>query len=123
MEISQLGDRPRAHKDLADWYSSALARQAASDLSVSSFAALIGVTPAALYRWRRRLSSPEGVSPLVDEFHQPQLLQVELKPAPLESADSPFVVYVGDQIRLEIPPDFNASALRKLLEVFGHADV
>jgi len=121
MEISQLNDRPKTHKELADWYMSALACQAASDLSISSFAVLLGVTPATLYRWRRRISSSEGESPLVDEFHQPELLQFELRPDP--SGSAPFVVFVGGRTRLEIPPDFNATALRRLVDVFRHADV
>lgn len=56
MRRIDLGQRPTSREELADWCATALAAQASSGLSVSAYAAQLGVTAATLYQWRRRLA-------------------------------------------------------------------
>ncbi len=100
-----------ASDDLTDHYSSLLAEQTASGLSVAEFAREVGLTAATLYTWRRRLQATS---------HTPQLVEVCLSAHEQSSSPSPGIsVIVGDRFRVDLQSDFDAAALERLLEVLA----
>ena len=60
MRRNDVGARPASRSELAEWYSAALADQAASGMSVAKYAGYLGVSVPPLYQWRRRLGVDVG---------------------------------------------------------------
>ena len=75
-----------------------LAAWEASGLGKAAFARKHGLSPNSLYRWKKALG-PAG-------FVEVQVARV---PAAL-------VVHVRDHVRIEVPADFDARALRRLVD-------
>lgn len=69
----------------------------ASGLGKAAFAKQHGLSPNSLYRWAKALK-PAG------------FVEVVVPPAPC-----PLVVHVGDGVRIEVPADFDAAELRRLV--------
>ena len=114
MRRNRLGERPSNRIELAAWYATALESQADSVLSVARFAEEIGVTPATLYQWRRRLwRSPDA------DQDRAKLVEVSLAASKTNSAAEAVVVHVGGGGRrsLEVPRGFDDGELRRLLAV------
>lgn len=113
MRRTPLGERPTRRQDLPAWYAAALERQAASGLSMTQFAASIGVPAVTLYQWRQRIAgdTAEPVDPL--RF-------VEVDVAPSVAPDSPATsirVELRSGHHLVVTPGFHGDHLRRLLEV------
>lgn len=100
--------RPASRADLEAWYARVLEAQARSGLSVSRFAARLGVTPATLYQWRRRLGTTSA-----DDPGRPKLVEVTLSDAGVVAGQ--MVVRLAGGRALEVPPDFSAEALQRLV--------
>ena len=91
--------------------------QRASGLSIRAFAEKRGLRPGTLHWWRRELrlrkdaSAPSGA-----------IVPVRLVEAP-ETASSRAptfrVEFAGGRPTIEVPADFDAASLRRLLEVFS----
>ena len=113
MRRVDLSERPTSREDLADWYSAALSAQARSGLSVSDYAACIGVTAATLYQWRRRLSPSSA-----GDQGGSNLVEVSIARPMRSSPDGGLIVHVGDDRRsIEVPAGFDAEDLRRLVAV------
>lgn len=109
--------RPGGGEALALWYAEALAEQLRRGISVSEFAAEIGVSAVTLYQWRRRLAA--GAETDVPVRAAPKGL-IELKldeRSPAPSGRPPFRLDMSEQGVLEIPADFDEQALTRLLGV------
>jgi hypothetical protein len=107
--------RPTDRSELSAWYGSALADQERSGLSVAEYAEEIGVTPATLYNWRRRLKSAPSPKP---RREAPGLVRVQVRRAERpEAGTESLVVRVGRGRSIEIPPGFDAGELARVIEV------
>ena len=113
MQRIKVSRRPRSRNELASWYAEALDEQAASGLSVSEYAGQLGVTPATLYQWRRRLSGEDS-----GEFGTAGsvgLVEVTLEGNSSGISTRPFVVRLGHGRSVEVPPRFDDTALMKIV--------
>ena len=111
-----LNHRPRSREELASWYATALDDQVSSGLSVAEYATGLGVTAATLYQWRRRLAAQDTA-----ELDRPGSFGlIEVMPdgaAPPEGAESTFVVRLGRDREIDVPREFDAGDLRRLVTV------
>lgn len=116
MKTIHADSRPTSRSELPAWYESALADQARRGLSVAEYADEIGVTPATLYSWRRRLESASSPKP---RREAPGLVRVQVRrKAELPAARTEaLVVRVGRSRSIEIPADFDADELARVIEV------
>jgi Transposase len=113
MRRNRLGERPSNRIELAAWYATALESQAHSGLSVARYAEEIGVTPATLYQWRRRLWRSSDSDP-----NRAKLVEVSLAASRTNSVAEAVVVHVGGGRRsIEVPRGFDDGDLRRLLAV------
>jgi len=122
MSNTHPSQRPRRRGELASWYAAVLEEQERSGLSVSAFASKIGVTPATLYQWRRRLGAQTEVNEDESVCHaEPTggLIRVALEESPLPSVRDHFVVHLESKHRIEVPQDFHPAALEQLLAILG----
>lgn len=104
-----IGERPTSRGDLAGWYGSLLEQQAESGLSVTNYAARVGISPWTLYQWRRRLAS----SCDDDRVARPKLIEV----AVAQPAAGGLVVRLDGRRSITVPSGFDADDLRRLVEV------
>lgn len=91
--------------DLAAHYAELLKEQERSGLSVSEFAEEAEVSAATLYAWRRRLREPDA---------QARLLEVSLVGDEAASSVA-LTLHVDDRFMVELPADFDADTLERLL--------
>ncbi len=111
-----LSKRPRSRDELEAWYGAALEDQERSGLSVAEYASEIGVTPATLYNWRRRLcDASEG--PEETPIRSGGLIQVDLEKRSAPVSAGPFVLRLDDHRSLEVPVGFDDDELERLLDV------
>jgi hypothetical protein len=113
MRRAPLGERPTRRKDLPAWYAAALERQATSGLSMTQFAASIGVPAVTLYQWRQRIAgaTAESMDPL-------RFVEVDVvPPAAPETPTTSIRVELRSGHHLVIGPGFQGDHLRRLLEV------
>ena len=111
-----LSHRPRSREELAGWYATALDDQASSGLSVAEYATGLGVTAATLYQWRRRLAAQDTVE--LDRPDSFGLIEVmpDSTPGPDET-ESTLVVRLGRDREIDVPREFDAGDLRRLVTV------
>jgi len=98
------------------WYEAVLTEQESSGLSVASAADRVGVTPATLYQWRRRLPSQTGES-ASDPAGSHGLIELSVSRQALPTDAKKFVVHTGRGRSIEIPSNFGENDLRRLLSV------
>ncbi len=112
MSRIDLSERPTSREDLSAWYSAALDAQAASGLSMVDYAALIGVTGATLYQWRRRLAADSGGEP-----GPGKLVEVTIaRQAPPAGSSTNLLVRLGDGRRsIEVPRGLDSGDLCRLI--------
>ncbi len=112
-----LGKRPKGRDRLATWYAAALAQQVKSGLSVAAFATELGVTPATLYQWKRRLSSAAEPQKASEEL--PGLVRVRVRESEAQLTGGPnaLVVRLGRGRAIEVPLGFDADDVARLIAV------
>lgn len=107
-------ERPTSRGELAAWYSWILEQQAESGLTVTDYAARVGVSAWTLYVWRRRLCAVRSSNPSTE---RPKLIEVTAKRSALPATEG-LLVRIGDGRRsVVVPCGFDAGELRRLLEV------
>jgi transposase-like protein len=116
-----LTQRPSSREGLERWYTAVLAEQESSGLSVTDFAAELGVTATTLYYWRRRLAagSSQGRRPARSQGPK-GLVEVTVDRSVALVATritEPFVVHLGDDRSIEVPRVFDDADLRRLVTV------
>ena len=105
--------RPESREDLPAWYAAALADQASSGLSMAEYAHELGVAPATLHQWKRRLSADDEA-----EFETPRstdLIEVEMADAMPDDSGAPFVVRLGGGRQVEVPTWYRDEDLLRLV--------
>ncbi len=116
MKNIDLMERPQKRGELADWYTTALAEQASSGLSVAEYADELGVSSATLYQWKRRLSAEDTA-----EFETPRslgLVEVTIEDQPRVCAESSsIVVQLSGDRRVEVPRGFDDNDLVRLISL------
>ena len=116
MRRIDLGPRPTGREELSGWYSAALSAQAASGLSVTDYAELIGVTAATLYQWRRRLAAAGDDAPAPGNLVEVTIARPT--PSAISSSRNNLLVRIGDGRRsIEVPRAIEADDLRRLIAV------
>jgi len=109
-------ERPsRGERDrLPAYYSELLDRQESSGLSITRFAQEAGIPAATLYMWRRKLGRSKA-----RETGRARLVEVSLETERGEMDPRGTIALVTARHRIELPADFDAVALRRLLEVLA----
>jgi len=116
-ESIDLSSRPRNRKELPTWYQSVLEAQRLSGLSMRAYASQLGVTPATLYQWKRRLAlGDQGGAALPAGTGLVELALAEPRGADEVSA-SRYVVHLGKDRSIEIANDFDPVTLGRLIQV------
>jgi len=87
--------------------------QAASGLSISAFCREQEVSPASFFSWRRKLAAG-GREEVSGKF-----IPIELAPPASLVRQPGFEVALPNGLRIHVPPQFDAGALRALLAVLG----
>jgi len=100
---------------------SILQRHRLSGLSLLSFAREHDLCYATLLRWRSRpgvggISDVQPSVPSTDRPHTPTFVPIELEPCPTASE---FILIWAPNRSLRIPPGFDPTELRRLLDVLG----
>lgn len=113
-----LSGRPQSRGQLASWYAAALEEQAESGLSVSEYAAELGVTPATLYSWRRRLESRVSERGSTARGRD-GLIEIALTDGISPEGGGCFIVRLGDDRSIEVPRGFDEADLRRLVAIVG----
>lgn len=84
---------------------------------MAEFADELGVSAATLYQWRRRLAD-NGERSAVTESSEPKLIEVLLAdrlPSAPPSAPASFTVWLTGSRSVEVPADFDAEALQRIV--------
>jgi hypothetical protein len=94
-----------------------------SGLSAERFASELGINAGTLKYWKYRLgkaaSGPVASEPARRSSRVPHVAPFVEVSAATAVASSPFVLELGDARRLQIPEQFEVSALERLLSVLG----
>ena len=117
MHTININKRPRSRTELPDWYSAVLDDQANSGLSMAEYADELGLTPATLYQWKRRLSEDEEDRA---EFETPSsmgLVEVAVEGLPSTGRQEPLIIRLGRNRFVEVPRRFDDADLIRLLEI------
>lgn len=118
MKNFHVSGRPSERSELAGWYRAVLEAQEGSGLSVSEYAEEIGVTPATLYQWRRRLAAERQVKPRADVPGQGLVrVQVRDEEQIASMGRAVLVLRLAGGRSIEVPADFDARALARVVEV------
>lgn len=116
MRRNAIESRPTSRAELAEWYSDLLEQQAASGLSVTAFAAQVGLSAWTLYEWRRRLlgtASTKQESPPTG----PRLIEVSIARPELPGDAVVIVRLVDGRRSIAVPHGFDGEELRRLVSV------
>ncbi len=118
MKFMHSSERPSGRSELAAWYRAALKEQERSGLSVSEYADEMGVTPATLYVWRRRLSAELQGNPRADGPGQ-GLVRVQVRDEQQDASEgrSVLVLRLNGGRSIEVPANFDTHALARVVEV------
>ena len=108
--------RPSSRDELAAWYEAVLFEQESGGLSVAEAAEEVGVTPATLYHWRRRLSG-ESRELGADSRESRGLIELSVVEKRSEAEADSFIVRIDGGRSIEVPHDFNESMLKRLVAV------
>ena len=108
--------RPTSRDELAAWYEAVLFEQESGGLSVADAAEEVGVTPATLYQWRRRLSA-EIRELGADSCESRGLIELSVVKRGSEAEAVNFIVRFAGGRSIEVPHDFNESMLKRLIAV------
>jgi hypothetical protein len=98
-----------------------------SGLSQAQYCRRHGISVASLHRWRERLREERCVVAVQDagqERAEPaRLLPVQLlaEACPVGAGGSPLCLVLGEELRLEIAPGFDAPTLRRVVELLRGA--
>jgi hypothetical protein len=111
MRRIDVGARPASRSELAEWYSAALADQAASGMSVAKYAGYLGVSVPTLYQWRRRLGVDVG-DPVSGSA---KLVEVTLARPTAVAAGGLVVRLCAGRRSVEVPRGFDEDDLRRLV--------
>ena len=113
MESFNPAPRPSDRTRLAEWYTTLLNEQERSGLSVRQFAIRMGISIPSLYQWKRRLTAPESAP----SASKPGLVEVKLGTAStsVHESHAPIVLRLGRERTVEVPHDFNAVELKRLV--------
>ncbi|MFN9307414.1 MAG: IS66 family insertion sequence element accessory protein TnpA [Planctomycetota bacterium] len=111
MRRIDVGARPASRSELAEWYSAALADQAASGMSVAKYAGHLGVSVPTLYQWRRRLGADVG-DPVGGNA---KLVEVTVARPAAVSGGGLVVRLSGGRRSIEVPRGFDEDDLRRLV--------
>lgn len=115
MRRKDRGGRPKSRGELARWYAEALEHQATSGLTLAEYAEEIGVAPATLYEWRRRLSAEDAAE---GQRAAPfGLVEVTVEDEGATGSSAAFLVRLGGERGIEVPPGFAEADLRRLVRV------
>jgi transposase-like protein len=87
--------------------------QAASGLSISAYCREHEVSPASFFSWRRRLAA-DGREEAAGKF-----IPIQLAAATPLATPAGFEVALPNGLQVRVPPQFDAEALRELLDVLG----
>jgi len=111
METFNPGPRPSDRSQLAAWYTTLLNEQERSGLSVRQFAMRFGINIQSLYSWKKRLTDPPCGS-------TSGLVEVKLSTAPSceRERHAPIILRLGRERAVEVPVDFNAAELKRLVK-------
>ena len=101
---------------MAAWYEAVLFEQESGGLSVAEAAEEVGVTPATLYHWRRRLSG-ESRELGADSRESRGLIELSVVEKRSEAEADSFIVRIDGGRSIEVPHDFNESMLKRLVAV------
>ena len=116
MKMMHADDRPTKRSALAAWYREALAEMEGSGQSVAEYAEEIGVTPATLYQWRRRLArdrrSPDAAATGLVRVR----VERGIGQRDEERVDG-LVVRLARGRSIVVPAGFDAEELVRILEV------
>ncbi len=91
-----------------------LSALASSGQTLAEFAKHEGIKVQGLERWQRRSASDQAVEP-------PAFVELRPKASRMSESASMFEVVVGTGRVVRVPPDFDSSALRRLLAVMEDA--
>ena len=115
MQDIDLTVRPQSRDELTAWYTAALEDQARSGQSMADYAEDLGVAPATLYQWKRRLSSDDAAAfETAGSVGLVELSIADLSPA--EVAD-PIIVRLGHGRWVELPRRFDDEALIQIIGI------
>lgn len=103
----------RPDSGLAAHYTRLLSEHTASGLSLSEFAAQRGISVTSLYRWRRRLESPQADDIVGDDSNT--LLAVDVIGHAPTAASSPYEIALANGIVLRLSHDFVPERVAALL--------
>lgn len=113
MSNSTTNERPKSRAARSTWYASIIEGQERNGISVVEAAQAAGITPATLYRWKKRLSS--AASPTETQG----LVRVEMEtttPRPIESA-SDMLLHLRQGRSIVVAAGFDSGELARLIEV------
>lgn len=108
--------RPSDRGELVAWYEAALEEQEFSGLSVAEFAEEIGVTPATLYNWRRRLQSTAS-SRQIQAGAGLVRVKVRGEGDAAHAHSQALVVRIGSSRSIELPFGFDADEFARVVKV------
>ncbi len=115
MTTNLLESRPHDRADLPAWYESVLDEQERSGLGVAEFAARIGITPATLYNWKRRLRPAAAAEGAAGGFVRVRVRREGA--ADMDGQETGLVVRVRCGRAIELARGFDAEELVRVLEV------
>lgn len=110
MSRIDIGARPTSRSELAEWYSAALADQAARGMSVAKYANYLGVSVPTLYQWRRRLGAVRDA-----RTGNARLVEVTLSRSASADAGGMLVRLCGGHRSVEVSRGFDGDELRRLV--------
>ena len=112
-----MANEQKKRRSRAD-YEALLAERDTSGLTLRAFAESVGIKPATLYSWNRRLRAKQRYAEETPRLAPLQVVEAEpTTPSPDGVETTWFELTLGDERVLLIPVGFDSSELRRLLAV------